>query len=112
MAGTIKALAGPVAMAAGTYTTNIYNPFSANIYGVIGQIHVSNNGAGPLTFRLYKGATGANAAGTDLFFNKSVAVGDSYDFYCELRMESTDFLVGGGSAAGLTITVMGSESVK
>lgn len=112
MAGTIRALAGPVALANGTYVTNIYNPASALIFGTIKHIHVNNNTAGALTFRLYKGATGANAAGTDEFYDKSVAPKENFDYYCSLRMESTDFLVGGGSAAGLTITVEGDETVK
>lgn len=112
MSGTVKVLAGPVALANGTYVTNIYNPFSANIYGTIHHVHINNNTGGILTFRLFKGATGANAAGTDLFFDHPVEAKKTYDFYCELRMESTDFLVGGGSGAGLTITVMGQETVK
>lgn len=109
---TIRALAGPVAMANGTYATNIYNPASALIYGVMTHFHVVNKSAGTLTFRLYKGATGANAAGTELFFNKSVAANDVYDYYPQTRMESTDFLVGGASGADLTITVDGTEEVK
>lgn len=112
MPGTIRALAGPVALAAGTYATNIYNPASALLFGTIRHIHVNNNTTGALTFRLFKGLTGANAANTDLFYDKSVAAKEVYDYYCALRMESTDFLVGGGSAAGLVITVEGDETVK
>lgn len=112
MAGTVRALAGPVALGNGVYTNNIYNPASALIFGTIRHIHVNNNTAGTLTFRLFKGATGANASGTDLFFDKPVAAKENFDYYCALRMESTDFLVGGGSVTGLTITVEGDETVK
>jgi hypothetical protein len=112
MAGTIKSLAGPVALANGTYVTNIYNPFSANIYGVITRIHIINTTAGALTFRLYKGATGANTAGTELYYNVSVAANTAVDYYMQDRYESTDFLVGGASGAGLTIKLDGIESVK
>lgn len=109
---TPKTLAGPVALGNGVYTNNIYNPFSANIYGVVGHIHVNNHGTGTLTFRLFRGATGANAAGTDLFYDKEVEAKKTYDYYCEMRMDSTDFLVGGASGPDLTITVEGGESVK
>lgn len=112
MAGTIKSLAGPVALGSGVYTNNIYNPFSANIFGVITHVHIANVTAGALSFRLYKGATGANAAGTELAFDVSVPANSVLDYYWQNRFESTDFLVGGGSGAGLTITVEGLESVK
>lgn len=112
MAGTIRSLAGPVAMANGTYVTNIYNPFSANIYGIIIRIHVVNTTAGALTHRLYKGATGANAAGTELYKDVSIAANTAVDYYMQDRYESTDFLVGGASGAGLVIKVDGMESVK
>ncbi len=112
MAGTPRTLAGPVAMAAGTYVTNIYVPASALIYGVATVIHVNNNTTGPITYRLFRGATGANAAGTDIAYNKVVPANDYVEMYVQLRFESTDFLVGGGASAGLTITVMGFEAVK
>jgi hypothetical protein len=112
MAGTPRQLAGPVALANGTYVTNIYNPASALIYGVITHIHVNNNTASPITFRLYRGATGANAAGTDLAYNKVVPANDFLDLYWQTRFDSTDFLVGGAASAGLTISVEGFEAVK
>lgn len=112
MAGTIRALAGPVALANGTYVTNIYNPASALIFGVVTHIHIANITAGALTFRLYKGATGANVAGTELAKDVSVPANTVLDYYWQNRFESTDFLIGGGSATGLVITVEGTESVK
>lgn len=111
MAGTIKRIAGPLALT-NTYTTNVYNNTSALIYDVIRHIHVANKTGGAVSFRLYVGATGANAAGTELFYDKSVAANDVYDWYGALKMTSTDFLVGGASAStSLTITISGDQNV-
>jgi hypothetical protein len=104
MAGTIKRTFGPLALTT-TYTTNIYNQASALIYDVIRHIHVANKLLAD-TFRLYLGATGANAAGTELFFNYPVAANSSYDWYGALKMASTDFLVG-GAATTLTLVIEG-----
>lgn len=112
MGGTPRTLAGPVALGNGVYTNNIYNPFSANIYGVITQYHVVNVTGAALTFRLFKGATGANAAGTELFFNEEIPANTAKDFFSQDRFESTHFLVGGGNGSGLTLTVMGMEAIK
>ena len=110
MAGVIKKLAGPAALSS-TYTTNVYVPGSALVYSVIRHIHVANKTAGAVTFRLYLGATGANAAGTELFYDKSVAAYDVYDWYGALKVTSTDFIVGGASAAtSLSITISGDET--
>lgn len=111
MAGTIKRLAGPVALSS-TYTTNVYNNATSTIMTTIRHIHVANKTAGAVSFRLFLGATGANAAGTELFYDYSVAANSTYDWYGALRLDSTDFLVGGASAAtSLTITVEGDLQV-
>lgn len=108
---TIKRLYGPAALT-NTYTTNVYNDSSALLYTVIRHIHIVNKTAGAVTFRLYIGATGANAAGTELFYDHSIAANSTFDHYCELRLDSTDFLVGGASAAtSLTITIEGEKEV-
>jgi hypothetical protein len=111
MAGTIKKLAGPLALTT-TYTTNVYNNASALVYDVISMIHVTNKLLAD-TFRLYMGATGANAAGTELFFDYPVAAKQSYDWYPrDLKMVSTDFLVGGAATTlTLVITIMGQQYV-
>jgi hypothetical protein len=98
MPGTIKRTFGPVALT-NTLTTNVFNNASALIYDVITHIHVVNKTAGAVTFSLWLGATGANAAGTELFNGYSVAANSTYDWYGRLKMVSTDFLVGGASAA-------------
>jgi hypothetical protein len=96
---------GPVAMSA-TLTTNIYNNTSALLYDVITHIHVANKTAGAVTFSLWLGATGANAAGTELFSAQNVGANSTFDYYGRLKMVSTDFLVGGASAA-TSLTIYG-----
>ena len=109
MADTIKRLYGPAALSS-TYTTNVFNQSSALLLSVIRHIHVANKTSAYATFRLYIGATGANAAGTELFYDQSVGPFASFDYYGELLMASTDFLVGGASAATtLTITIEGEQ---
>jgi hypothetical protein len=113
MAGTLRTLAGPVALSA-TLTTNIYNPSSAIIYGVIKQIHVVNKDSVARTFSLWIGGTGGNVAGTEFFNAESVPANTAKEYFLAPGkvMKSTDFLVGGASAATtLTITVMGEENV-
>ena len=112
MAGTIKRTFGPVAMS-NTLTTNIYNQGSALIYDVIKHIHIVNKTAGAVTFSLWLGATGGNAAGTEIIgIGRSIAANSAFDWYGSLKMTSTEFLVGGASAAtSLTITGMGEQYV-
>jgi hypothetical protein len=102
---------GPIALT-NTLTTNVYNNTSALIYDVIKQLHVVNKTGGAVTFSLWVGATGANAAGTEFFNAQSVAANQVYDWYGNLKMLSTDFLVGGASAAtSLSIIGMGEQYV-
>lgn len=111
MAGTIKRTFGPVALTT-TLTTNIYNNTSALIYDVIRHIHIVNKTGSAATFSLWLGATGANAAGTELFNGHSIPANSTYDWYGALRMASTDFLVGGSNTAtALTITGEGEQFV-
>lgn len=95
-----------------TYTTNIVAPAAAGAsavgytatasYILLNHIRVNNKTAGAVTFRLWKGATGANAAGTELAYDQSVPAASAVDIYFPtgLRLEGTNgFLVGGASAA-------------
>lgn len=118
---SIKRLVGPVALT-NTLTTNVYAgttgttpagaAASALIYDIVKHIHVANKTAGAVTFSLWLGATGANAAGTELFNAVSVAANQVYDWYGNLKMLSTDFMVGGASAAtSLTIFLEGEQYV-
>ncbi len=110
---------GPLALT-NTYTTNILNPPTAS-GGVNGgssaqviylkHIRVINKGAVAATFRLFIGATGANAAGTEIAYDVSVAAGAYLDMYFPaIRLDSTDFLVGGASAS-TTLTILGDGEI-
>lgn len=111
MAGTVKRTFGPLALTT-TLTTNVYNQSSALIYDVIKHIHIANKTGSAATFSLWLGATGANAAGTELFTAVSVAANDYFDWYGNLKMVSTDFLVGGaGTTTALTIFAEGEQFV-
>jgi hypothetical protein len=100
---------GPVAMS-NTLTTNILNPAAATggvnggsggQYIILRHIRIVNKTGGAVTFSLWLGATGANAAGTEVIGQAtSVAAGSYVDWYGQLRLDTTDFLVGGASAAG------------
>lgn len=112
MANTIKRTVGPVALT-NTLTTNIYNNTSALLMDIITHIHIVNKTAGAVTFSIYLGATGANAAGTEIIgFGRSIAANSAFDWYGRLAMKSTDFLVGGASAnTSLTLTAFGEQLV-
>jgi hypothetical protein len=113
MAGTVKRTFGPLALT-NTTTTNVYNQGSALIYDVIKHINIVNKTAGAVTFSLWLGATGGNAAGTEVIGSGlSIAAGGSFNWYGNLKMLSTDFLVGGASAnTSLTITGEGEQFVS
>lgn len=112
---------GPVALTT-TLTTNILNPATATggvnggssaNYIVLRHIRIVNKTATAATFSLYLGATGANAAGTEIIgIGLSVAANSAFDWYGLLRLDSTDFLVGGaGTATALTINGEGEVGV-
>jgi len=114
---------GPIALT-NTYTTNLLNPPTASggtnggssaQYILLRHVRVVNKDSSARTFRLYLGATGANAAGTEIAYDVSVAVGSYQDLYWAngLRLDSADFLVGGASAAtALTIEGEGEVGVS
>lgn len=112
---------GPVAMSA-TLTTNILNPNITSLSGPVGftatqpyivlrHIRVVNKTAGAVTFSLWKGATGANAAGTEVIgTGQSVAANSSYDWYGIMRFDAADFLVG-GAGAGTSLSIQGEGEI-
>jgi len=114
MAGNKIIRFGPVAMSA-TLTTNIINPAVTSLAGPVGftmtqpyliirHIRIVNKTAGAVTFSLWLGATGGNAAGTEVVgTGKSIAANDAYDWYGQMRLDAADFLVGGASA-GTSLT--------
>ena len=112
---------GPIALTT-TLTTNLLNPptatggvngGSSSQFIVLKHIRIVNKTASAATFSLWLGATGANAAGTEVVgIGQSVAANSSYDWYGLLRLDAADFLVGGaGTATALTITAEGEIGV-
>lgn len=110
MANTLKRIAGPAYLA--NAVADIYTPPAATIFTVIRHIHFNNVTAGAVTMTIYVGATGGSAGGTELFKAYSIPANSSFDYYCALRMASTDFLSGLASAASsIVITVEGEQGV-
>lgn len=108
---------GPVALTT-TLTTNILNPAAAGSgtgytptasYILLTHIRIVNKTGSAATFSLWLGATGANAAGTEVIGQaKSVPANDAFDWYGRLIMKAADFLVGGaGTATALTFEAEG-----
>ncbi len=115
---------GPIALTT-TLTTNILNCNVTAVTGPVGMImtqpyliirhiRIVNKTASAATFSLWKGATGANAAGTEIVGQGlSVAANSAYDWYGLMRLDSADFVVGGsGTAAALTIQFEGEIGVS
>jgi hypothetical protein len=101
---------GPIALTA-VLTTNLLNPPAAAggvnagaspQYIVLKHLRITNKSAAAAAFSMWLGATGANAAGTEVIGQGQViAANSSYDWYGLLRIDVADFLVGGASAAGV-----------
>lgn len=113
----------PVALTT-TLTTNILNCNITSVAGPVGftmtqpymvirHVRVTNKTASPATFSLWKGATGANTAGTEwIGTGISVPANSSFDWYGAARLDAADFIVGGaGTATALTITFEGEIGV-
>jgi hypothetical protein len=98
---------GPIALT-NTLTTNILNPptatggtnaGSSSNYIVLKHIRIVNKTAGAVTCSFWLGATGANAAGTEVIAQGTSVAANSYlDWFGLLRLDAADFLVGGASA--------------
>ena len=113
---------GPIALTT-TLTTNLLSPptatggvnaGSSSQFIVLKHLRIVNKTAAAATFSLWLGATGGNVAGTEVVGQGlSVAANSSYDWYGLLRLDATDFLVGGaGTATALTITGEGEIGVS
>lgn len=112
---------GPVALS-NTLTTNILNCAVTSLAGPVGftasqphiilkHIRIVNKTSSAASFSLWKGATGANAAGTEVIgTGKSIPANDVYDWYGIMRLEAADFLVGGASAA-TALTIVGEGEI-
>ena len=100
----------PVALT--TAAANVYNPASG-VFGVIKSIHVVNKTGGAVTFSLWLGPTGATGAGTEEWNGQSVPANSTFDWFGNLQLGSSDFLVGLASAnTSLSITLMGEEYLQ
>jgi hypothetical protein len=115
---------GPVALTT-TLTTNILNPNITSVAGPVGftmtqpyivlrHIRITNKTGSAATFSLWKGATGANAAGSEVIgTNTTVAANSSVDWNGIMRFDAADFLVGGsGTTTALTIQGEGEIGVS
>jgi hypothetical protein len=95
--GTVTSWTGPVGIL----------PAMAGVYLNVRHIRVVNKTAGAVTFSMHLGATGAEAAGTEVVGSLlSVAAYSAFDWYGSLVMVAADFLTAKASAA-TSLTVEG-----
>ncbi len=105
MAGTlVNFMSGGTPAYIASSLTNIYTPPASTIISEITHIHVVNVTATAAYFSLYIGATGAGAGGTELFKFQNVDGYTAFDYWCNRKMLSTNFLVG-ICQAGSTMTI-------
>jgi len=106
---------GPLALTT-TLTTNVYAGAggSALIEDLIVQMRISNKTGAVAKWTLYKGATGANAAGTEIGVGQAVPANDYVDIYFTpgLKLGVADFIVGGSDTTlALTFMAFGKQRV-
>lgn len=116
---------GPLALTT-TLTSDLLNPptltggvmpsggsSNTETYLILRHIRISNKTASAATFSLWLGATGGNVAGTEVVgTGQSVAANSYIDWYGMLRLDTTDFLVGGaGTTTALTLEAEGEIGV-
>lgn|SRR5574338_92874 len=112
---------GPVALTT-TLTTNILNPPTTtggvgagtpNTYIILTHLRIVNKTGSAATASLWLGATGANAAGTEILSAKSVPANDEYNWYGRRIIKVADFLVGGAdTATALTLEAEGEIGIE
>jgi hypothetical protein len=110
---------GPVALTT-TMTTNLLNPPTATggvnagtsgQFIVLKHIRIVNKTASAVSFSLWLGASGANVAGTEVVGQGlSVSANSAYDWYGMLRLDTSDYLVG-GAASGTALTISGEGTI-
>ena len=106
---------GPIALT-NTLTTNLLNPPTTtggvnggtpNSYILLTHVRWVNKTAGAVTVSHWLGATGGNAAGTEVFgIGLSIPANSYLDWYGRLKIKVADFLVG-GAGANISITMQG-----
>lgn len=113
---------GPIALST-TTSTNLLNPAAATggvnggssgQYIILRHLRVVNKTGTAATFSFWLGATGGNVAGTEVIGQaRSVAANSYEDWYGVLRLDVSDFLVGGaGTATALTVAGEGEVGVS
>lgn len=112
----------PTTYGLGLAATNLLNPATAtggvnagasSQYIIVRHISIVNGYEWINSFSLWKGASGATAAGTEIIgTGQAVWPFSRYDWYGELRLDAADFLVGSANADGvLTISFEGEVGV-
>lgn len=104
MAKTAKRLHGPaqVSNAAATKYT-----VPALTKTIIRHVHISNTGAGPVTFTM---SIGADAAGVRLFDAKVIPAGDTYDWYGYVVVDAAEVVQAfAGTTNILVLSIFGDE---
>lgn len=113
MAGKISCMS--VALTT-TLTTNILNPPTLTggvgvpdtaTFIIIRRISIINKTGASAKFSLWRGATGANTAGTEVFgIGTAVATNSDFTRYPMMRLSTSDYLVGGSdTATALTLEI-------
>lgn len=110
---------GPLALTT-TLTTNLLNPPTAAggvnagtspQYIVLKHLRVVNKTGAAATFSMWLGASGGNAAGSEVVgTGQVVQPNQAYDWYGLLRIDAAEFLVGGASAA-TALTIQGEGEI-
>jgi len=112
---------GPIALT-NTLTTNLLNPATLTggvncnptaTYIILRRMNIINKTSVAVTFSFWLGATGGNVAGTEVIGSgQSIPANSFFPWSGYLRLDSTDFLVGGASAnTSLTIEAEGEIGV-
>lgn len=112
---------GPVALTT-TMTTNLIAPAAAGAsavgytatatYILLRHLRIVNKTGSAATFSLWKGATGANAAGTEVVGQALSVPANSYvDWYGQMRLEGANGFLVGGASANTTLTLQGEGEV-
>lgn len=113
---------GPIGLTT-VLTTDLLNPpgatggvngGSSGQYIVLKHVRIVNRTSSPANFSLWLGASGGNVAGTEVIGQQtSVPANSAVDWYGAMRLDTTDFLVGGsGTLNALTIQGEGEIGVS
>lgn len=106
---------GPIALGT-TLTTNLIAPAAAGTgaigytatatYLLLTHIRIVNKSASTVSFSLWRGATGANAAGTEVVGSAlPIAANQAFDWYGRMRLEGANGFLVGGASAGASLTL-------